>query len=376
MYCKYCGEELPEGSVYCSACGNQLDISPTGVPPKATMPVSPQGRPQYVKQSEIRRSGGPVYTKDSGTNWIIACFGIIIIGCIIFAIFVAAMVFLVFPYLQPPIYQPRYLGTEEFAISVGNGTMTGLNLDLSTTVGWIDTKVDSALTADYIFVNQKVYTSRNDLSYDVNRVADFQANRTGNVTTVRFDSSEGHKDYYYHLTVTINPNVALGLEMHTTTGLITFESQEKLTLTNLDVEAATGAVSLNFQDTTYLNFTQGSISTTTGLITVTSTNFNMSQDCTLDITTTTGGHDISLTQTIDFGQTLTINTVANTGFIEVNMGYGSNVGLSVTAETDTGNIDVSGLSDGTTSNYASTTTHIDFDLETNTGGIDFNAFEA
>ncbi|MFX0065688.1 MAG: zinc ribbon domain-containing protein [Candidatus Hermodarchaeota archaeon] len=376
MYCKYCGEELPEGSVYCSACGNQLEISSTGVAPKTTMPVSPQGQPRYVKQSEIRRSGGPVYTKDSGTNWIIACLGIIIIGCIIFAVFVAAMVFLVFPYLQPQMYQPRYLGTEDFAISVGDGTTTDLNLDLSNTVGWIDMKVDSALTADYIFVNQKIYTSKMDLSYDVNRVADFHSNSTGDVTTVTFDSYEGHENYYYHLTVTINPNVALGLKVHTTTGLITFESQEELTLTNLDVEATTGGVDLNFQDTTYLNFTQGFISTTTGFINLASANFNMAQDCTLDITTTTGGNNIDLTQTIDFGHTLTINTATSTGFTEVNAAYGSSVGLSVIAETSTGSIDFVGLSNGVTTNYASTTTHINFDLETNTGGIDFTASEA
>ena len=85
---------------------------------------------------------------------------------------------------------------------------------------------------------------------------------------------------------------------------------------------------------------------------------------------------MDLTQTIDFGHTLNINTATTTGFNEVKAIYGVNVGLSVTAETSTGNIDLIGVSNGTTANYASTTTHIDFDLETNTGGISFTASEA
>ncbi|MFX0094227.1 MAG: zinc ribbon domain-containing protein, partial [Candidatus Hodarchaeota archaeon] len=129
MYCKYCGEQLPDGSVFCPACGNQLDSTYVGAPLKSKVSsseVSPSGGPRFVKSTDPVRTqtevGGYTYTKSSGTNWLPICLGIIIIIIIGFAVLIAAVALVFFP-LVTQYSEPHLLDTREFALRADNGTI-------------------------------------------------------------------------------------------------------------------------------------------------------------------------------------------------------------------------------------------------------------
>ncbi|MFX0093101.1 MAG: zinc-ribbon domain-containing protein [Candidatus Hodarchaeota archaeon] len=382
MYCKHCGEDLPEGSTFCPSCGNRLGGGYAGAPPKKTVTTSPmasEGTPQFVKQPTTYTSAEtsmPRYTKSSSTNWVPICLGIIIvifIGFVIIVALIVAILLLFFP-LAANYTIPYHLGTEVFSIPT-DSSRTNLNLDFTVGAGLIQMDVGTSSMGDSIYVTQEVWTAKRDISYDTSQVANFVGSTTDNTTTLTFNAFEGSEDYYYMLYVTVHPDIALGLDMSTVAGSISFESYEEITLTALNLETGAGSIDLGLYQTTHLQFTSGTIFANAGSIDLTSNNFNLAQDSTLDLTTNAGSINATLNQVIDFNQSLNINANANAGSINIDAYYANSIGLSVTTETNAGSADISGLINGFTDNYSWATTHIDFDLKTSAGSINFSAAE-
>lgn len=75
MFCYNCGTELPEGSIFCSTCGQRLDLkpieaSPPPPPPPPTSPPQPSERspfePPYRQRAEPQYQPPPTFTPPPG----------------------------------------------------------------------------------------------------------------------------------------------------------------------------------------------------------------------------------------------------------------------------------------------------------------------
>lgn len=57
MFCKYCGRQIADGSLFCPGCGNRLD-SAQETPPQA-------GAPSYQQTPPYQQSSYPNYTPNT-----------------------------------------------------------------------------------------------------------------------------------------------------------------------------------------------------------------------------------------------------------------------------------------------------------------------
>lgn len=49
MFCKYCGRQIADGSLFCPGCGNRLDSAQEQTPPaQQTPPSQPGSYPNYT----------------------------------------------------------------------------------------------------------------------------------------------------------------------------------------------------------------------------------------------------------------------------------------------------------------------------------------
>ncbi|MHA2407431.1 MAG: hypothetical protein ACXACA_03560 [Candidatus Ranarchaeia archaeon] len=368
MICPQCGGQVSKDATFCTFCGANLGAAISRPPQPDSYPGS-AGPSAYPAPSPYQAP------RKRGTNWAaICCIFLIII--VIGGLFAMSTILTMFGSLfdgfpwDTDFGEPRLLATYNYTVEMDNDTqIIGVDLDFLINTGGVIVGVGSDSMTNHLEVSQEVWTSNESLTLNPSQVARFQNSTAGNITTVSFDSTPGNSQYSYIVYVVLHPDLAVGLTMDLNTGGFNFTTSRDLLLRHVDVDINTGAVFVTLGGITFLNFTQGTIVTNTGVIVMGVSNWNMTQDCILDVETNTGAIFLNQTQTVEFNQTLEFNLDANTGSITAGIEYGTDVGLKVTTVVKTGTDTVNGLPGGQSSNYGSVLTHLDMDFYANTGSI-------
>jgi len=69
LFCYNCGTELPEGSIFCSTCGQRLELKPVEAstpPPPPPLPSPPPYAPPYGQPAEHQYQAPPTFTPPPG----------------------------------------------------------------------------------------------------------------------------------------------------------------------------------------------------------------------------------------------------------------------------------------------------------------------
>jgi hypothetical protein len=177
--------------------------------------------------------------------------------------------------------------------------------------------------------------------------------------------------------VYIDPSANLSLIFRSSVGNIVMDADTNMTLQNLDLETTTGGVDASLSKGVVV---AGSISlkSTTGTVQFRMDNADVSDDVSVNLHSTTGLVNVDLTATQNLSGNVTVNARTTTGGINLCMVIDNDVGARIESDTDIGRItvDVQKFSGNQTplqsNNYPAGSNFL-VNLRTTTGGININA---
>jgi hypothetical protein len=177
--------------------------------------------------------------------------------------------------------------------------------------------------------------------------------------------------------VYIDPSVTLNLTVRSDVGQITMNADKQMTFEELDLETTTGGVDASLSKGVVV---AGSISlkSTTGTVQFRMDNADVSDDVSVNLHSTTGLVNVDLTATQNLSGNVTVNARTTTGGINLCMVIDNDVGARIESDTDIGRItvDVQKFSGNQTplqsNNYPAGSNFL-VNLRTTTGGININA---
>lgn len=275
-----------------------------------------------------------------------------------------------------PLGNFEYVGDKD-PVTVPKTTHTIVILDFKIAVGSIALEVNPTAT-NLAYVENKV-SIREGSGKELKDAEDVSYSEVDtNTMRVLFDSKdEGIRvDIGYDITIKVNHNISLQINLETSTGDITTSiSDATMTVSALDLSASTGDVSLTLNN---VKFTDPSpkVETSTGDHDISLTKVNYSTSTTWDISMSTGSTDLTLTDPNAPGtasMTHKFGISSSTGSITVSADLHQDYGIKVAATVSTGTIILPDdeETDYTSGNFNTATQKYDFVLSTSTGNITF-----
>jgi hypothetical protein len=175
----------------------------------------------------------------------------------------------------------------------------------------------------------------------------------------------------------IDPSANLSLTFRLGVGNIVMDADTKMTLQNLDLETTTGSVDVSLsKGVTVAGFV--SIKSTVGTVQFRMDNADVSGDVTVNLQSTTGLVNLDLAATQNLSGNVTVNARTTTGSVNLFMVIDNDVGARIESATSVGRITVNVqrfLGNQTplqSDNYPAGSNFL-VDLRTTTGGININA---
>lgn len=255
-------------------------------------------------------------------------------------------------------------------------------LDFTTDIGQVNVLYedlpDKLLTFD-LSIEGKVRTGL--FTADVYELT-FESTVTDNILTVDSEFDIRTRITYVNLNVTCNicidPVMNASIFVKSSTGGIMMETETGVTLNTISLETTTGGVKANFVEEVEVS---GDISiiATTGSVELNWENVNVTKDATIDIGSSTGSIYVDVVQDVILPKNVTFQIETTTGGIDFNVDIRENVGTKITSSVVTGNVEInqqigfSGTEDLLQSNNYPSQSNLEVNLMVTTGGIDIRA---
>lgn len=357
IFCSKCGSELAKDSLYCQSCGAKI---PQVVLASRTQPAYATPTQSYPYQYHRHKSNVPkiIFIILFAPGFIIA--------------FLAAVFIVILPLISQPPYQ--YLGEKpELVIPLENTTST-LRLELVNNFGEISIITDPSMKS--LFQGSiKVYGREDSDLVDANA---FSYQTVGSIVTVEFTSDWplDQNPFTYELVIAINQNISVELDIETHSGVVDIDFT-KVDINDFDIKTITGNQNINLSQTNRFSEYIPFITSSSGRIDLFFTDINYTTTTTTwTITTSSGSIDLYMKQHIaDMNNSTSRAFIINTptGTINVNTDLSTDYGISVTATTSSGSINLPSSGDEyQTSNYNTASWKYDFEMTTSTGRINFH----
>jgi hypothetical protein len=350
-YCSKCGAELDEDAKFCPTCG-----TPVG--------------PPVAEPERRRKERRPTST-----------LAIVLIALLVIAAAIAAIAF-------SPVHTVGPV-TRRMSVPSKSGVSI-LNLDLTADVAGVNIAFED-LTGEWqspsIILNASatarvgVFGPSDFLERFMPVWHDTTVASVLTVTEAQEVDTVGWS-WYSSLNVTfdirIDPSMNTSLDVKTSTGGIVLDTQAGVVLNSLSLEATTGGVEANLVEDVIVA-SDVSVKTTTGGVKLSWTNVNVTDDVLVNVTTTTGGVDVDVTQDKELLGNVTLRAEAVTGGVDFAIEIRGDVGAKIESSVTTGGINIVrkvGFSGPEallqSSNYPAGS-NFDASLKTTTGGIDVDA---
>jgi hypothetical protein len=303
-YCRKCGAELADEARFCPVCG-----TPVASPVAATPRTEPQRQP-------VRKAPFPIAA-------------IILIAILIFAVVAAAVVLLPF--------QPVNFNQQNEA-SAGNVNSVYFNLEAD--IANINVHFRDLPADQRVQMNTTATGWRSILGSDRPLTFAIEENpANGSLIYIVKVLRAEDLALFHNLNVTceilIDPSIPVYLNIRTSTGNIELNADKTVTLTNLDVEAATGSIDATLSEGVVLTGTL-SLRTATGSTRLVWNNADVSRNTSFYLRSSTSFANLILTQNRQLAGNVTINVENSySGFLFINLNISKNVGASISNTSST-----------------------------------------
>jgi hypothetical protein len=262
---------------------------------------------------------------------------------------------------------------------------TGVNtilLDFTTDIGQVNVLFedlpDKALALN-LSMEGKVRTGL--FSTDIYELT-FEPTVSDNILTVESEFDIRTQITYVNLNVTCNiridPVMNASIVVKSSTGGIMMETEAGVTLNMISLETTTGGVKANFVEEVEASG-DISITATTGSVEMNWENVIATKDASIDIMSSTGSIYVDIVQDVMLPKNVTFQIETTTGGIDFNVDIRENVGTKITSSVVTGNVEInqqigfSGTEDLLQSNNYPSLSNFEVNLMVTTGGIDIRA---
>ena len=301
LYCRRCGTKLEENARFCHKCGT----------PVATAPPAPQARPMPIGKNPFLI---PV---------------IILIAIVVTAVIVSAIVF-------APIYPLNFNQTNQD----NQPNINKLNLNFQSDNAQVNV-IAQNLTGKNILIAVSA-TGSTGIFGSTNPIEVTFSNETvNNVLTVTSKVTDVNHGFFSRLRVTctiyINPSLNLNLNITSETGQITLTADAPATLQSLNLEATTGVVQANLQNSVTIAGDL-SLKTQTGSVFFRMNQANVQGNATVNLQSTTGSVNMDITQKEKFSGNVQVNATTTTGQINLGLLIDGDVGAKIQSQTNLGRI--------------------------------------
>ncbi|MHA2362422.1 MAG: DUF4097 family beta strand repeat-containing protein [Candidatus Hodarchaeales archaeon] len=356
QYCKNCGGELELGSVFCEQCGTKISKEAISDKVVSTEYGTPATKVDYT-QEESTKSGIPpssvtqtkpvfVSGKHAQTQ---RKTGGLSRGVITAIILVVIMVFCVslagfFVFGNWAFDNYVYIGDKPLYVS-STGNYTEINFNLDNSIGKIN--IDT-VTGQSSPVTTRVRVSAiDDYEHRLTDANSITEQTTNESLSVSFTSDWNNgrsmwsrNPFKYELTVNIVKSYDYTFNLGTSTGDISLSVRDA-TIEGLDISVTTGDIEIILNNVT-ISSSSVSAQSTTGDMNLDFTNLIFNQNTEWDLILTTGNIDLDFTQDLISSSliTQTFSIETTTGSINVNSIFNTQLGLKITADTTTGNIEI------------------------------------
>lgn len=406
-FCVYCGQQLEGNDKFCYKCGATVQDQKVNPPAKS--------RDDRLHNNSL----APPIVKEKQQHSARNLKPLILIPIILFSIALPFIIVSSFGSIRAP------LGTLDYEVSSMNYLDVELVVDNS--IGLIEITYDDSM--DNLF--EATIEIRGGIKASLEDAKNFQHEVINNKTIITFESNDDNfrfwsfKSLTHNIYISLNPDAVVNFAVHSSvgyvsldldnvdnlvmntvqlsssTGSVNFYSGDVIntTMEDIDLSTSTGRIFFDFEDaigTTVneitFNGSTGNIiallgesmninsadiimSTSTGSIELNFEDVIFNADTNWNIETSTGSISIEFIQNIilpiNFTTAFVIET--STGCIAVEGEIVSDLGIEITAATDTGSINLPGeLNYYTSTDYHLKNNQFSFTLLTSTGSITAN----
>lgn len=403
-FCVYCGQQVEGNDQFCHKCGATVD--------------NQKGSPPAQNQNDNLHSNSlatPVI-KEKKHHSAKKFKPLMLIPIILFSIALPFIIMSSIGSVKVPI------GTLDYEVN----SMEYLDVELiiDNSIGLIDITYDDSMDALF----EATIDVLGGVKSSIEDAKNFEHTMQNNITIITFDSEDdfvrhmSFKSLVHNVYISLNPdaivNFALSssignirmdlddvdnlvmndVQLSSSTGSVKFYSDDAIntTIEDIDLSTDTGRIVFDFDDAigtsvNQINFyaSTGGIdaslgetmnidssdivmSTSTGSIELTFENIIFNEDTNWDVETSTGSISIEFIQNIilPINFTTAFNVETSTGCITVDGEVAIDLGIAITADTNTGSIDLpSGFSYYTSTDYYLKNNQFSFTLLTSTGSI-------